>query len=641
MKITAKHIFDRKEKLMLAAGGRDAEMARMGQYFGMDTWGDEKPTDGSQRVSLPIAYDAVTKTKAMLISRPPSVSVVCAHDMADDAKTQLHEQVLYGYVAQAQLWQHLADALWYGLTFGRGYLKRVFDAEAIDGDWPIPTYAIDPRRVYGVRDITDRHYTELVHTWMRSRREIEDEGYTLRGDRPSDDDETRLDTWLDEEVAWTEYWFTKVVDSSQKSEVSRQMGEEAGEVGEMGEGMAEEVGEGEALTPKPKTKRERAVYHAIAVEDAQGVKGADKERRGYLVKKPLRMMGYKRIPFYSVDGIRIPTKPEGTSLLYPMVGGDGPAWAQGLIGSSNMLLSLFLDAAAQASHPTAKTNDEGVMANWKQDAGAINLVPQGAYFDYVIPPAGNPALLRTMEQLFKQIDRVGVPEVLNGQVFNLSGQAISGLSNAFQMTLAERQQQVERMLEDLLDDTLWLMKEWLDPMEGMQIDGANALGNRYIVSVTDDDLDPMHYRAQVKLSSGMPKDDNNELSNLARMVQAGYLPVTELLEMYTKVKGKGAEAPQVIWQRALEERAAMNDKQVNDMMGERARAKLGLSSQMSVVSSQMGGAAMPMPEAPMPMMSAPAMPAMPAPPMPAPPMPTPPVNLPPDTSNIINMLGGQ
>ena len=33
MKITAKHIFDRKEKLMLAAGGREAGGGRTGGEF--------------------------------------------------------------------------------------------------------------------------------------------------------------------------------------------------------------------------------------------------------------------------------------------------------------------------------------------------------------------------------------------------------------------------------------------------------------------------------------------------------------------------------------------------------------------------------------------------------------------------------
>jgi hypothetical protein len=194
-KIDAQFIQARLDALKKEAGDRNAKMDRFERLYKLNPWQDPA-RPGEICVSLPTAFDLVEKFRALLMIRPPSISVPPENTGgAEQERVQRLERYLYGVMHKANLERVLADADWYANCLGVGAVKVMYDRYATDDDFPILFVAPDPRSLYWRMNASKDRPVELIHAWDRQRRKIEDEwGITL--DRPA------RWTWLPWRPGW-------------------------------------------------------------------------------------------------------------------------------------------------------------------------------------------------------------------------------------------------------------------------------------------------------------------------------------------------------------------------------------------------------------------------------------------------------
>ena len=558
---TAEYINARRDALMEAAGNRNAEMDRFERLYRLDVWENSKPAD-EQRISLPLAYDMIEKERALLLARPPQISVPpTGNGITERNRAQKIERYLYGVSDRTNLYAALGQAAWYANCLGQGWVKAAYDPNASDDDFPIIITPPDPRTIYHRDDARGEHCAEVVHTWERSRREIEAEFDVTLPDAPGDPD--KVDAWLDEATCYTEYWTTESV----WEDIDEEEEEEAKPLGVI-EMAAEDYmrrtlaaqappppGPDGAPTPtigdyletappieveedepakKSKRRRVRKVIHAIVVGEGEDA---------VLIKKPVVMVDYKAIPFFGWAGIETPMANgrKALSMLFAATGGDSGDKATGVLQSYNLVASLYLDEAVKRVHAPLVTDDKEADIDLSPDA--INTVSPGRNITFLQQPPVNTSLMTVGEMMSRMMDRVGPPEVWNGQAFNLSGQAISGLANAYQMRIAFKQHAIEKAMRNLFAHILCLTAHYSDPDDGWRAYGTGAYGSFVEEAVTADDIGDQ-YRVVVKLSASMPKDEIAQTSLFAQLLQSNAISWETFLDQFQKMWGLAADSPE-------------------------------------------------------------------------------------------------
>ncbi len=557
---TIDYILKRTEVLKRAVGNRNERMSRYERMYRMDVW-DTPPMQNEMRVTMPVGFDSVEKMRALLITRRPQVSVPYdSSEMAKQTKAQKLESYLYGVMARTNFYRLLADGEWNAMCLGQGILKACWMPGVAYDEFPLAVNAPDPRTVYGTRNVSKTRYTELVQTWERSRREIIDEWGLTDYKPPADLAFDRQASWLDEKVNYIEYW-QEVYDWEEVEKPKpkpKTIAELAGELmlhqQTAASGIPEEYDAGGEDEPpeeeEPQRRRVRRIVHAVVIEEkpaavVTGTAPASNDLSavapGRWVKQPKVVPGYSVIPYFKWSGISTPLagENEDLSILYPLTNGDGGKNAMGVLAAMSILASIDLNSAVASPNAPWFTDDDTVDID--TDPNAINRVKPGSKVWRGEVDTTNPAVVRVKEQLTGIVNNVTVPEVMSGQVYQLSGQAISGLTNAFQMLLAFKQQDRESMLESFFGMILELTKEYAVG-DGWTAYGQNANGRFVEQTVKSEDIYE-GVRVQAKLSASLPKDEMAMVGLLVNLVQSDIISVETALDQVQKLIGLAGDTP--------------------------------------------------------------------------------------------------
>jgi hypothetical protein len=532
--------------------GRNSRLDDYERMYRLQSWKDTlRPNE--IRVSLPDAHNTIEKYRALLMTRPPTITVPTTSNNPDDqGRAQKIERYLYGVSARTKMSKVLSWAEWYAVTFGAGFVKCVYDSNHADDEFPLIITSPDTRTLYWQCDGRDR-IIELVQKWPRSRREIEAEwGCTLP--RPSESWELESEAaWLDYKVDYIEYWTeTTVWEKKEKGKPEPKLLTDL--IGEAMQGvMAGQAGvdveatlagvEGEPAEEEEEEEtriRVRRVIHTVIVEDGAGTGGP-----AFVVKRAVAMPGYSRIPFVKFSGISTPLAGAGSdlSVLYPLAGGDGTDKAMGVLAAMNLLASIDLDSAIKAPNAPIISDDDA--AELDMQPGAKNYVKPGSKVWRLTPDASNPAVQRSAELFTGRASQSGIPEIWSGEFHSLSGQALSGLATVFQMAIGFKQNDRQEALQDLFGLVLALTAKYSARDGGWRTYGTNATGQFVETLVKPADIGT-NFRVTVKLSASMPKDTVGIASLLSMLESKGQLSLETMLDHLQKLPefGLAAESPE-------------------------------------------------------------------------------------------------
>ena len=497
--ITASFVEGRWRALEKRWGGRNKRMDEYEKLYLLNNW-EEEPEPDERRISAPIAFDTVERSRTLLLTRPPVISVPASEvkAVATDQADQM-EKYLYGVWYQAHVLDALDLAEWHASCLAEGVLRCVCDREnAVEDELPLVVQALDPRTVYPNPSGRPGIDAEVVHAFKRSRREIESE-WGVELERP---ETSEVEAWLDEEVDFVDYWRVDVeeVAEEQRSRgaeeqrreeepagvlarlvemarramaaggtageetLRRAQAEEQGSEGAEGEGPgargegAEEEGEGKA-----RKVRRRVVTNCMVVE-------------GQFVKEPVKMPGYKRLPFVRYAGITTPLANEdgALSVLFPITGGVRKKGAIGLVAVTNELLAMKQRIIEMYATGALITDDDKLEIDWKP--GAVNYVRKGCMWNFLVPPGPHPAVDQQIALVERLIQDVTFSAAMMGRPMgSLSGMALSIINNPAMMKVAHRQQVRERAYQELNSIILSLTEEYAPP-GGWSVWGTDKTG---------------------------------------------------------------------------------------------------------------------------------------------------------------------
>lgn len=216
-KYSDKYVTARRETLMTSAGTRNRQMDKYEKAYRMDVWKDAR-LPGEERVTLPIAYAMVEESRALMFARKPQYSVPSLIETVDVERAQQLEAYLAGFDSMVDLYNKTYEAEWNAQCLGEGGLKVWYDPESADDDFPIAVRSVNPRDCYYRFNTQGTRFSEFVHTYLRTRREIEDEyGTPIKSNsRPTGANVEELEQWLEEKVEYTEYWSEHTVTEKRK-----------------------------------------------------------------------------------------------------------------------------------------------------------------------------------------------------------------------------------------------------------------------------------------------------------------------------------------------------------------------------------------------------------------------------------------
>jgi hypothetical protein len=167
-------------------GDRNSRMDDYEKLYLLDIWEDAAEPD-KERITAPICWTTVEAFRPLLLTKPPVITVP-----PSDVKAVLEKQAdsiekyLYGVWYQAHIMEALDEAEWHASCLGEGVLRCVYDPMVCEGDLPLVVQALDPRNIYA--NASDRYGQDLevIHSFERTRRVIENEwGVKLEKQRPS------------------------------------------------------------------------------------------------------------------------------------------------------------------------------------------------------------------------------------------------------------------------------------------------------------------------------------------------------------------------------------------------------------------------------------------------------------------------
>jgi len=505
-------------------GERNSRMNEYERIYLLDIWDEEAGPD-ERRLAVPIAWTRVESYKALLLTKPPVISVPASDIKAVAAdQADLIEKFLYAAWDRAGVLDALADAEWFACCLGEGVLRCLYDDNAADGDVPLLIQGnVDPRNVYALPSSRPGQDAELVHTWKRSRREIEEEWGTL----PGHPDGVQEAGWQDVEIDFIDYWRVDVIEETVKVEPIEQV--EGGVEGLVGTAKGEKPKKSKAKTKKV---RRRAVTNCVVAGDD-------------FLKKPVRMPGYSRIPFIRYAGISTPLKGEdgALSVLFPITGGAkiGSGDVKGvvaafceLLGYRQRIVEMFANAATVVTG-----TDKPITLDFGPDAQ--NYLPAGAKIDFLVPPGPHPAGDAQLQILESQIEDATVSAGMMGRYQgDVSGLALSAMANPILMRIAHRQRTREHSYQALNELILELAEFYSGP-DGWSVWGQTDVGSIDLV-IKPEDIGGYH-RNLVKLSASLPKDANGEVMMMANLVSQNLISHETFLDQLQQAKGLINQSP--------------------------------------------------------------------------------------------------
>ena len=574
--ITSQFVHSRFEALKSRWSERNSRMDEMERLYLLDMWQDA-PEPDERRISAPVCWNIVESFRTLLLTRPPVISVPASEVKAveTDRADQI-EKYLYGAWHQA----HVSDALhlaeWHASCLGEGVLRCVYDPETVEDEFPLVVQALDPRTVYATPSGRQGQDLEVVHSWERPRREIEAE-WGLELPRPSTAD-VKIEEWLDEEVEFIDYWRVDVEQTTEK--VSADKGQEkpkpvgvlaslvaaarkvlgagaapAELVGPEGAGVEaepgaeagveaqeqeQEQGKGEAAEvaqPTRRTVRRRVVTNCVVVEDT-------------MVKEPVRMPGYGRLPFVRYPGISTPLADENgaLSVLFAITGGTRQNGAIGLSAAMNELLAMKQRIIETFANGAIMTDDETLTLNL--NPGSINYIRKGAQWSFLMPPGPHPAVDQQIQLMERMVQDATVSASMMGRYQgDMSGLMMSAINNPVLMRIAHRQQVRERAYEALNEIVLELTEEYA-PAEGWYVWGEDRLGGMLELRLKPAEIGGYH-RNRVELSASLPKDEAGEVMSLANLVGQKLISRETFLDQLQRIKHLSGQSPQDEMKRIL------------------------------------------------------------------------------------------
>jgi len=607
--ITTQFVHSRFEALKNRWGKRNSRMDEMERLYLLDMW-EDAPEPDERRISAPVCWNTVESFRTLLLTRPPVISVPASEVKAveTDRADQI-EKYLYGAWHQA----HVSDALhlaeWHASCLGEGVLRCVYDPETVEGEFPLVVQALDPRTVYATPSGRAGQDLEVVHSWERPRREIEAE-WGVELSRPSKAD-VSVEEWLDEEVEFIDYWRVDVervaeelsADKGEKEEpagtlarvvaaAKKALG--AGAPAEPGvvEGMQGTEGtqgkkgkEKRAAEPTRRTVRRRVVTNCVVVEDK-------------MVKEPVRMPGYERLPFVRYPGIATPLANENgaLSVLFAITGGTRKNGAVGLAAAMNELLAMKQRIIEMFANGAIVTDDETLTLDFTP--GSINYIRKGAQWNFLMPPGPHPAVDQQMGLIERMVQDATVSASMMGRYQgDMSGLMMSAINNPVLMRIAHRQQVRERAYEELNEIALQLTEEYA-PAEGWYVWGEDRLGGVFELRLRPADIGGYH-RNRVELSASLPKDEAGEVMSLANLVGQKLISRETFLDQLQRIKHLSGQSPQDEMKRILRDQLLFEGPTAETL------AKVVLSEWSEELATAMGLGPKP--------------PAPPMPPMPGPP----------------------
>lgn len=545
-------IVSRRDEMQRGTGTRNSRMTDYLKLYKMDLF-PEQAEPGERRIASPRAFTVIESYRTLLFTRRPVINV------EESAVKQIHqhqaeaiEKYLYGAWHETRFLDVIDEVEFWACTAGRGVFKILYQPEAPDDELPLMVQSVDPRHFYNNRSTfrPDRS-VEVAHSFERSRREIEQDWGEIPDDtRPKEQGE--LEKWLDEEIEYTDYWREVVV-------------EEDAEEDEREKGMMEQVAEairraigGDEEEEEPRTVRKRKVVNAVLAGDR-------------FVKEPVFVPGYDRLPFFYWDGVHTPLsgKDQALSVLYPIAGGERKAGTQGLLATESQMLATKLRLVEIYANAAAITNDES-LANLDMRPGAVNVAGRDDYrIDWAMPPTQPPEVDRMMMQVEKLSEDATIPSALQGRYQGeISGVALSLMTNPVLMRIAARQRQREEVLQEANKLILSLTEEWA-PAEGWTVWGADQRGQEFEVSLSP--LDIHGYRRNtIKLSASLPKDAQGEMMLHANLVQQKLESRRTAINRMQELTGALGHTPHDEINQILIESILMDEDQTRRLMAMRA-----------------------------------------------------------------------
>lgn len=605
-KIDGAYIRSRTATLKDAAVERNERISKYIRMYTLDVYEGRMPPN-EYRVSLPLAFDLVEKLRALLVTRPPIYTVPAGTaNMPTQERAQKIERWLDGAASMMNLDTLLPEAAWWAICAGIGIMKLAYDPNAAEDEFPLVLHTPDPRACYWSMDARKDRFTEFVHSWERPRREIEDEWGVSLPPPAKLNDAVAMADWGDIPITYIEYWvevtdwedvappkepaplLTDMVQQAYEAQQGAASGLAPDEIQAALKGgedyspgetenapgdAGEDAKEGENEAPVVTRRRVRKVVHCVAVDEGVFRKGRKVEDLGLtIIKKPVVMPYYKRIPFFLFPGTQTPMGGANANLsaLYPLTNGSSDKTKSvGVLAAMNMGLSMGLQTMLSAPNSPVLTDDPKFVLDWSPNS--VNFVQEGSKVWRLQNDVTNPEAERVFSALNDQLSRVGIPDVFSGRTEQLSGQAISGFASVFQMSIGFRQQAFERSLSAMMEHALCLAK-YYSPARGVwQVWGTSKHGKAITETLTADDIGDI-IRVQAKLSASMPKDTAAMASLWSMLQQKGQISTETMIDLMQKLPefGLGAESPSDEMQRILRDKILSNPKFMEMFAGQTA-----------------------------------------------------------------------
>lgn len=594
--IDAEFISKRTTVLEQMYGNRNTRMKLYERMYRLDTYDGSAAAAEEIRVALPIAHNLVEKSRAMMIGRPPIVSVPSVGTDEEGKETaERIERWMIGALSRMQFVNRLADAEFWAACAGKGWLKLTWDPFAMDDEFPLVLVAPDPKTLFPRYNNRRDRVVELADIRMRTRRDIEDEwgGLGFKFSRPIGLDSAQTAEWMEEEVRYIEYWletvqFVKHDEKNEKEEGANSLSSSAfsrmmrvvdggdGEPVENPEEMSpnspdtqEEEEKGEEKNKESgdewgdftrNRKKVRRVIHAVVAEDIlTSVDQGDRGALGIAVIKSATHFGrYDRIPFFGWPGKSVPLPGEHAdqSVLYPLAKGDATAGAMGVFGAYQALASIDIQSAIDSPNAPIFSDDPDHAISMERNK--INYVAPGTKVWRLQPDVTNPAVQRAMASMQDQMFRSGIHELMDGPAHMVSGQSVSGQASVHQMVIGQRMNLLQEELSRMLEFALRLVRACAvdDKWEAY---GTTTRGEFVKMSLGSEDV-PENPRVLVKLSASMPKDSIGLASVLSALAAKNQISLETFLDLFQKLPefGLASDSPAEEIERILRDRMLMS-----------------------------------------------------------------------------------
>ena len=560
-------------------GTRNLRMNDYEKLYLLDVW-DEEPDPDERRIALPTCFTTVEDARTLLLTKAPVIEVpVSEVKDIEEKRAESIEKFLIAAWHMLDVVVALRDAEWYATCLGEGVLRCVHipDDAAIEGELPMLVTALDPREVFATPGARPGQDSEVVHTLERTRREILEEWGFVPGQAEGHEE---YEAFLDQEVTYIDYWRTDVqtvtitVEEQQAEEAERSLAQRLrdepadvltvaatdrmwDDVAQRNPEAVDRLGLGTIMEEsardlKPLTVRRRVVINAVLAG-------------GEWVAEPAVVAGYKRVPFVRYSGIGTPLPgPNGAlSVLFPITGGVRKFKSIGLSAAEAEAMALRHRLIEIHANPALLTDDPNLAAEGiDASPGAMQEIGSDKKIQYLVAPGPHPAVDKQLAALQSLIEDATLPAVMRGRyVGDISGVALSLLTNPVLMRVASRQESRERAFRVLNELILGITEEYA-PVEGWEVWGLDEATGAFETRLRPDDIGG-YTRNLVKLSASLPKDEAGELMTMAKLVNDKLLSRESFLDRMQQTMRMTTQSPWDELKRILRDAMLFNPELVD------------------------------------------------------------------------------